>query len=314
MADLERKFPTTVFQARANFYEAQRKGLDQLVEEYLLEQQAKKEGLTVAQLFERHVDKALPPDPSDDVLKLYFEGVDTNEPFAAVRDKIVEAIRQRRLTKAKTAYIQSLREQASIRVTLDSPRAPITKGTPPRGPENAKIVLLEYADYECSYCQQIQPTVNRLETEFKGKLAYSYKDYPLPMHANAQKAAEASHCAEAQGKYWQYHDRLVAEKQFDLGALKGYARDVKLDQKRFDKCLDSGETAESVKAQATEAQSLGLQGTPTFFVNGRYVSGTLSYERLRAVIEEELKFAEHGAGASGQSRAMSGSGNRGANQ
>jgi protein-disulfide isomerase len=111
------------------------------------------------------------------------------------------------------------------------------------------------------------------------------------MHANAQKASEAAHCAGVQGKYWEYHDLIVTKKQLELPRLKEIARELKLDVSAFDKCVDTGEKAEVIKAHMAEAQSLGLQGTPSFFINGRFFSGALSYEKLREIVEEELSSA-----------------------
>jgi protein-disulfide isomerase len=289
LADFERKHPTALFQAQNSYYETQKKAVDVFVDEYLLEEQAKKENITVAQLLERHVTSQIAKDPTDEALRIYYEGVDTNEPYEAVKGKIIEALRQRRTLKLRAAYFQSLRAKATIAIRLAPPRADISlKDTTLRGAPAPAIALVEYADYECPYCQQIVPVVQRLETEYKGKIALAYKDYPLPMHANAQKAAEATRCAESQNRYWDFHDLLFAKKQLDPASLKGYARELKLDVDKFDKCLDSGEKAEAVRLHATEAQSLGLQGTPSFFVNGRAINGALSYEGLRAVIEEEL--------------------------
>lgn len=289
LADFERKHPTALFQAQNSYYEAKKKAIDAFVDEYLLEQQAKKENLTVSQLLERHVTNQIAKDPSDEALRVYYEGVDTNEPYEAVRGKIIEALRARRGLKIRTAYLQSLRSQATVAVRLAPPRAEISlKDTPVRGPASAPVALVEYADYECPYCQQITPILQKIQEEFKGRLAFAYKDLPLSMHANAQKAAEATRCAEAQGQYWEYHDTLFAKKQLDIGSLKAHARDLKLDTAKFDKCLDSSEKAEIVRLHSAEAQSLGLQGTPSFFVNGRAVTA-VSYEGLRALIEEELK-------------------------
>jgi protein-disulfide isomerase len=116
----------------------------------------------------------------------------------------------------------------------------------------------------------------------------AFKDFPLPMHPTAPKAAEAAHCAGAQGKYWEYHDVMFAKKQLDLASLKTYAGDLKLDTAAFSACLDKGQMAGLVNEQAAEAQGLALQGTPTFLINGRMVNGALSYEKLRDVIAEEL--------------------------
>jgi protein-disulfide isomerase len=289
LAELERKHPTALFQARNTFHEAQRKAVEGFVDEYLLEQQAKKENVTVAQLLEKHVNGTIAKDPSEEALHVYFEGVDTKEPYEAVRGKIIDALRQRRIAKAKSDYMQSLRDQSKVSYRVAPPRAQISmQDTVVRGGPDARVLMVEYADYECPYCQQIQPTLDKLEAEFKGQLAFAYKDMPLPMHPNAPKAAEATRCAQAQGKYWEYHDLLVKTKQLEMPALKDAARTLKLDATVFDKCLDSGEKLEAVQAQASEAQSLGVQGTPSFLINGRYFSGAPSYEQLRAIIAEEI--------------------------
>ncbi len=291
--ELEQKRPGALFQARNNYYETIRKAIDEYTDDVLLEQQARKENLTVPQLLDLHVNQAAGKDPSEETIRVFYDSADTTEPYEKVRVQILDALRQRRVAKAKTAYLQSLRKSATIAVVMAPPRAPIAAlATPPRGPANARVTLTEYADYECPYCQQIQPTIEKLETEFKGRLAFVYKDFPLPSHPNAQKAAEATRCADAQGKFWEYHDLLESSKKLDVASLKTHARQLKLDAAAFDACLDNGQKAEAVKAQATEAQALGVQGTPTFFINGRYFSGALSYERLRAGILEELGTAE----------------------
>ena len=292
LADLEKKHAGELFQAQTKYYEAERQAIEELIDESLLEQQAAKEGVTVAQLLDRHVNATLAKDPSDEALRVFYEGVDTKDSFEAVRDKILESLRQRRMAKAKAAYMQSLRTQVAIVLRLPPPRAPISmKDIPVRGAANAPVTLLEYADYQCPYCQQADPIIASIEAEFKGKIAFVFKDFPLNMHPDAPKAAEATHCADAQGKYWEYHDLLFKNRQLDLAALKNDARDLKLDTKAFDTCLDSGQTAAAVKDEASEALSLGINGTPSFFVNGRSVNGAVSYDKLRAIIAEELSAA-----------------------
>jgi protein-disulfide isomerase len=292
LEDIESKHPAILFQARTTFYDAQRKAVDEFINEYLLERQAKKENVTVAELLKRHVNSTLAKDPADESLRVYYEGLDTTESFDAVRDKIVDVIRQRRLAKARTAYLESLRAQAKIATALRPPRAEIAlKNTPVRGRADAPVMVVEYSDYECPYCQQIQPALDKLAAEYDGKVSFALKDFPLPMHANALKAAEAAHCAGSQGKYWEYHDLLFTTKQADLPSLKNHARALKLDGPAFDKCLDSGQQGDLVKAQGMEAQGLGLPGTPGFFVNGRFLTGNVSVEMLRQVVEEELRAA-----------------------
>jgi protein-disulfide isomerase len=292
-ADIEKQKPGAFFHAVNTFYPGEQSALKDFVDDFILEQQAKKEGLTVDQLLEKHVNSTIDKDPPEDALKVFYEGIDTTQPYSAIKDQIIQSIRTRRIAKAKTAYMDTLRKDAKVSVRLTPPRAAVNlKDTPVRGPEAAKVVLVEYADFECPYCQQIQPTLTKLEKAYEGRLAFAYKDVPLPMHPHAEKAAEASHCAAEQGKYWEYHDQLYSSRQLDISALKEQARNMKLDGDAFDKCLDSGEKAPGVKASLAEGQRLGIDGTPSFFMNGRFFSGGLSFEQLSAMIDEELKAAE----------------------
>ena len=288
-ADLQRKYPGRLFQARTTYYQAERQALDEFIEEYLLERQAKAENVTVDQLLERHVSNAIAKDPPEDMLRLYYEVVNPPDTYDKVRPQLLDHLRKVRLAKAKTAYMQSLRSKASVTIGLQAPRADISlKNAAVRGSAGAPVVLVEYADYECPYCQQVQPAVDKVISEYKGKVALAFKDEPLPMHANAAKAAEAARCAETQDKFWEYHDLLFAKKQLDPAKLKEYARDLNLDTAAFDKCLDTGAQSELINAQLTEAQALGVQGTPTFFVNGRATTGNLTVEQLRQILDEEL--------------------------
>jgi len=292
IADLEQKHPFSLFQARNSLYQAENKALDEFATEYLLEQQAQKENVTVEEMLERHANSVVPKgEPSEEALRLYYEGIESKEPFEVMRAGILEHIRQGRILKAKAAYVQFLRAKANVVIRVAPPRATVSlKDTPVRGvAANAPVTIVEYADYECPYCQQAQPALDKLETEYKGKVAFAYKDMPLPMHPHAEKSAEAAHCAGAQGKYWEYHDLLFASKKLEISQLKEDARTLNLDTAAFDKCLDSGEKAEAVKAQFAEAQTLQLQGTPSFFFNGQFYSGTFTYEQVRRIVDEALK-------------------------
>jgi protein-disulfide isomerase len=295
LAELERKHPGRLFSAYNTFYQTERKAVDELLDEMLLDRQAKQEHLTVTELLDKHVNQAIEKDPSDEALKVYFEGVDTAQPFETVKPQILDHIRQKRLATAKAAYLKSLRTQTDVAVLLTPPRSSVSlKDTPILGRSDAPVMIIEYADYECPYCQNIQPTLDKLEAAYKDKLSIAYKDVPLPGHAHAQKAAEAARCAGEQGKYWEYHDVLFAKKQLDVPQLKSYAIDLKLDGKAFDTCLDAGKEADKIKASVAEGVAFNLQGTPSFFINGRFVSGGLSYDEFRNILDEEL------AGATGK--------------
>jgi protein-disulfide isomerase len=288
--DYERKHPGGLFQARNIFYQAERKLVENYIDEYLLDREAQKENVTVAQLLDRHVNSTVPKeDPPEVALRVYYEGVETTEPYEKVRDQIAAHIHEVRVGKAKAAYMRSLHSQAKVNVLFGQPRAQIDmKESPVRGRADAGVVVVEYADYECPYCQKAQAGLDQIEAEYKGKIAFVYKDMPLPNHGHAQKAAEAAQCAAVQGKYWEYHDLLFKSRELDMPQLKEHARALGLDGASFDKCLDSGEKAEGVKAGYSEGVGLGLEGTPGFFINGRLFNGILTRDQLHLVIEDEL--------------------------
>ncbi len=291
--ELEQKQADSLFQAKNAYYSVERNILLQVVDEMLLKKQAEKEGVTVEQLFDRHVKSKLPKDPSDEAMRVYYEGVDTKEPYEAMRGRILESIRNNRLEKAKAAYMASLRAEANVLITLPAPRAEIDlTNTPILGAKNAPVMFVEFADYECPLCQQAAPILQKIEADYKGKVAFAFKETPLPMHAHAEKAAEAAQCAGVQGKYWEYHDALFATQKVDIPDLKQHARDLKLDTASFDKCLDSGQEAAAVQAQLADSQKLSLQGTPTFFINGRMLSGIQSYDVLKKALDQELAVAQ----------------------
>jgi len=289
LSDLQEKSGGSLFQANNTYYQAERKALDQLIDDYLLQRAARRENLSLEQLIEKHVTSTLPKDPSEEALHVYYEGLDSTQPFEEVRGQILEHVREVRSAKAKANYLQSLRGDANVVVRLAPPRADVDlHDTPMRGSRNATVTIVEFADYECPYCQQVHPELKKLEAKYPDRLILAFKDTPLPMHSKAQKAAEGAHCAGLQGKFWEYHDMLFDTKQLDPTELKQDARKLGLDGAVFDKCLDSGEEAGMVKAQLEQAQKLGLSGTPSFFINGRFLSGAVTYDALREVVEQEL--------------------------
>jgi protein-disulfide isomerase len=286
--ELQEKEAGKLLQARYKYYLAERDALDQLVEDQLLEMQAKREGISVDELLKRHVTVQV-AEPTEDQLKFYYEGLGSDESYDAVRGKILETVHQIRFTKARTAYIDSLRSQFGVFVALTQPSAKVDVTNAYRlGPQNAPVQLVEFADYECPYCQKVHVELALLRAQFGDKVAVIFKDLPLPMHSSAEKAAEAARCAGAQGKFWEFHDSLFETKKLQVADLKQEARNLNLDGARFDKCLDSGEQAALVQKDLIQGKHLGLTGTPSFFANGHFLSGAIAYAKLRATVEEEL--------------------------
>jgi protein-disulfide isomerase len=288
LADLDQQEAAKLLQARYKYYLAQRDALDQLIDDQLLRLQAGRENVSVEELLKRHVESQI-KEPTEEQLRFVYDTVATDQPYEAVRDKLLETARQLRLKKARTSYLELLRSEYGVVVELSQPSAEVaTENSPRRGPENAPVQVVEFADYQCPYCQKINPDLSKLLEDFGSKVAVVFKDFPLPAHPAAKKAAEAARCAGAQGKFWEFHDALFQNKKLEVAELKEQARAFHLDAASFDKCLDTGEQSGAVQKDVNQGQYLGLTGTPSFFVNGHFLSGAVGYRKLREQVEQEL--------------------------
>lgn len=297
LSELEQQESAKLLSAHYQYYQAQSKALEELIDNKLLEQKAKSENLTVEQLLDRDI-KSQVKDPTEDQMRVYYEGLEVDQPYDTVRDKILEKIRQLRTDKVRATYVKQLRAQTTVTIDLAPPRAKVdVADAQVLGPKTAQVTLVEFADYECPYCQKVAADVKKLKADYGDRVAFTYKDFPLPMHARAEKAAEATRCASKQNKFWEFHDEIFRSKELDVDQLKAQARALKLDATEFDKCLDSGQEAIPVARDKKEGMRLGITGTPSFFINGHYLSGALDYAALRQVVEQQLARPAEGASA-----------------
>ncbi|MFC1690606.1 DsbA family protein [Nanoarchaeota archaeon] len=169
--------------------------------------------------------------------------------------------------------------------SLVSGEGALERGTNP----DASVLVEEFSDFQCPFCKNGHAIVKQLLQIYGDDINVVFKHFPLSqMHPDAQLAAEATECARDQAKFWEMHDMLFAN-QYDLSRnnLKRYADSVGLDRQQFDKCLDSREKKDIVLADLNEGISRGVQGTPTFMVNGKPIPGA-NLEAIRSLIEQEF--------------------------
>jgi len=164
-------------------------------------------------------------------------------------------------------------------------------GRPFKGPENAKVTLVEFSDFHCSFCGRHAPNLDKIVQNFPNQVKLVWRHYPLSMHQGAERTHQASECAHEQGKFWAYHDALFADSAADKSdaGLKALAVKTGLDMTRFDQCLTSGRTAEIVKRDLAAGTAAKMQGTPATYVNGRLVSGAQPYEKFAAMVDSLIK-------------------------
>ena len=292
-------------QAKVQLYEAEHSALDKEIDKQVLTQEAARDHITGDQLLKREVEGKV-KDPSEETLRVYYLGIPGNkDPYEAMRPKILHSIRALEEKQLAEDYIKGLRARQNIKVDLLPPRQDVAIGdTPAIGSADAPVTVIEFADYQCPYCRQEEPVLKHLREQFKDKVKFAYRDFPLPMHQYAHKSAEASRCAADQGEYWPYHDRLFSGAPEDLAdaGLKSMARQLKLDGDKFDKCLDSSAQAAPVDSDLNSGKNLGISGTPTMYVNGYTVGGAASYWTLRDLVQQQIDAGAEKGSATSESK------------
>lgn len=163
-----------------------------------------------------------------------------------------------------------------------------TTDDPFAGNPDASIVIVEFSDFQCPFCFQSFPIVREIINTYGNDIKFIYRDFPIDeIHPQAQKAAEAGECAQEQGKFWEMHDKMfINQNDLFVPSLKRYAAEIGLDVSTFSQCLDNGNFAAEVKQDFNDGLFAGVDGTPTFFINGRKFDGVVSVEVFSSTIEQ----------------------------
>jgi len=164
-----------------------------------------------------------------------------------------------------------------------------TQGSPTKGNANAKLAIVEFSDFQCPFCRRVEPTLDQIAHEYGDKVRIVFKHMPLEMHPKAAAAHLAAEAAHQQGKFWEMHD-LIFGNQEAMSPEKyvEYAKQLNLDVDRFQKDVASAQVKARIDADEQEAQKLGVTGTPSFFVNGRFLSGAQPFDAFKQLIDQEL--------------------------
>jgi protein-disulfide isomerase len=294
-SDLEKSAAKALSEQRERLHRLQKQKLEEYVNAVLLTREAQKKGVSVETLLDREVHFKIMPITDDEIEVFYGSnksrlGMDLKE----AREQIRVFLRATKIEAQKALYLKSLRSNSRIETYLKPPplfRAEVpTTGAPSKGPEYAQVTIVKFEDYQCPFCKQVQPIFAELLSRYNGKIRLVHKDLPLEaVHPLARPTAEAARCANEQGKFWTYHDKLYASApKLTAEDLKNYAKELGLNVGLFDRCFATGKYRASVKKDISDGVQLGLTGTPTFFINGREISGAQSLQTFVTIIDQEL--------------------------
>jgi protein-disulfide isomerase/lipoprotein NlpI len=226
------------------------------------------------------------------VAKRLWSEADTDLPeLQVVRQKL--ALKESELPQTRQEYLKHLREHPHPEVSTPLQPAKVEVSFDParlRGSSQARVIIVEFSDFQCPFCRQVQPTLKNLLAKYEGRVSLAYRDFPLRgMHGQAELGAESSRCAGEQGRFWEYHDLLFANPDsLNRDGLIGLARSLKLDEKQFDSCLSSGKYRTQVEHDLQDGIKAGVEGTPGIFINGILLRGAQPEATFERIIQAEL--------------------------
>lgn len=268
--------------------------LDSIVRQKTLGAEAQKQGKSIDDLVAAEAPGGIEPTEID-IQAWYKENAPKlgGRTLDQVRSQIADLLRSQRRQEAAKKLQVRLYAERKVAITYQPYRMRFNNaGAPELGKNDAPITLVEFSDFQCPYCERMFPVLKQVEQKYGDKVRVIYRQYPLvSIHPFAQKAAEASLCANEQGKFWQMHDAMFEDqKKLAVSDLKETAQRLGMNGKRFDSCLDSGKYVEQIQNDSKEAVRSGVTGTPAVFVNGVVIDGgAVPFEVVAAAIDKELQ-------------------------
>src|SRR6266542_3113659 len=273
--EVEKPLASQLTKLEEQIYNLKRQRLEALINDKLLAKEAAKRKLTAPALLDAEVTAKVGLVTEQEIEKFYQDNkAQIKGEQSQVREQIRAFLQNQKLAAKREEFLRSLRAQAKVVINLNPP----------------PIQRIEVSDFHCPFCRPVIPSLAQLESRYGEKIKLVFRDFPIEnLHPGATKAHEAARCANEQGKFWAYHDKLFASPPKSSPEIfKGLAKEVGLDMTGFETCFDSGKYQAAVKKDIEDGNRLGVTGTPAFFINGRIVSGAQPLEAFARIIDDEL--------------------------
>lgn len=290
---IEERLKPIVYKLRLNNYQLAKQALDLTINDLLLLAEANRRNVPPEEIVRQEISEKVQPPTEAEVAKFYSENkARIPGELAAVSNQIASYLQEQHRQQLEQELSKRLRASANIRLLISEPVVPVQNisidDDPSRGDANAAVTIVEFTDFQCPSCAAMQPILDEVQKIYGNKVKLVVRDFPLSMHANARKAAEAANAANAQGKFFEYTALLFKRQNaLDVASLKKYASELGLDRARFDAALDGGKFAAEIKHDIDDGSMYGVDSTPAIFVNG-VVLTEMSLEALRALIDRGL--------------------------
>lgn len=290
--DVMLKAKNRMMKLMSEMYSIKKQAVDEIIDDRLLEAEAKKQGTTPTKLLQSVADKSAMP--SDQEAKVIFEmqknAMYKGKSFDDVKAEIKGRLGGQKKRFAVNEYVEGLRKNADIKVSLERPSVEVSvDDDPAQGDTKAPITLIEFSEFQCPFCKRTRATIAKILDTYKGKIHYVFRDFPLSFHQQAKPAAIAANCAHKQNKYWEFNAKLFENQQkLSADLYQSLAKETGLNLDEFNKCLKDDKMGAEIDKDQDDGMNVGVSGTPAYFVNGKFLSGAQPFEAFQEIIDEEL--------------------------
>lgn len=293
--DLDAGIESDIYEAEMKVFEIKFGKLQAMLLEKFMNQDPNKKGLTNDEFLTKFIAKDIKV--TDAEIEKFIK--DRQIPKEQINPEIRERIKQfLEVEGKKTAvdrWIAEKTKKTPVEVYITKPVRPVfdvnVKDAPFKGSADAKVTVVEYSDFQCPFCSKASVTIAEIEKKYGNKVKVAFKNFPLPFHSQARLAAEAAQCANEQGmkNFWKMHDAMFADQsKLDKDNLLATAKKIGVKEAEFKTCLEAQKYKAVIDTDMAEGQKLGIKSTPTFFINGKLVSGAQPIEVFAEIIDEEL--------------------------
>jgi protein-disulfide isomerase len=294
MKDLTPAQQQQMFEIQYESYEKSKQAVDGLVLDTYLSEEAAKQKKTKEEVGNKLFDVK---EATDKEIKHWYDEnkgrIPPNYQFDQIKGEISKIVKQERVKAKRDEVLEKLKKDKKFSLALAKPSAPKVdvkfEGFPSKGKDDAKVTIVEFADYQCPHCKEAVDGFKKITEKMKNKVKFYYIDFPINPSGVSRIVAEGSHCATEQSKFWEYHYKAFeGQAALDKDSPTKLAKELKLDEAKFKACMDANKGKALVEKGRTEGERIGVSGTPYIVINGERYLGAHTVEALTKEIESKL--------------------------
>ena len=292
LANVDETVTSQIYALQQQLFAIRKTALENLITKTLVESEATRQKLSIDRLKAKWMEGPVTVD-STKVTDLYQKNASAfglMNPDEAKEKLRLDLEAQARLKKYRDT-INALRQSTRIEILLDEPRMALTpapKDIAFKGAANAKVFITEFSDFQCPFCKEVQTNLGRVLEKYAADVRLEFRNLPIETHPFANLAARAAYCGGQQGAFWPFHDELFRTNELSEQTIRAIAHNLKLNTQEFETCLSTQDTYAAIAADLKEARRLGINGTPSFIINGKLLLGAPTVEEFDRAIQQEL--------------------------